>query len=793
MALLERLAILITADASGAVSEMKKVAGEAEKNLGKAGQEGSKLSANMTKVGAAMMGVGAGLLAVGISAASSTTEMGREVIKLQRYTGATAEEASKLRHAAKMSGVDVETLALGLGRLSKAMAAGSPAFDKLGLSARQSNGDLKTMGEFLPELSEKLKEMPNGAEKTALMLQLFGRNGMAMLPFLNKGAEGIRELSDQAERMGVVLSQDNIGAITANIKSQRELSATFEGLRTKIGLAMMPVLTGFTNLVKSIPGPVLDIIGPLTVFGGLGLTAAGAIGMLVGQLSNLAPMVTAAAASMSSWIMAANPATLVIVGIGAALAATAAVFSIFSQGQKDDEASIGSFTDALKQQGSEMESMVIDTIAAKYANDDLTDTLNRAGVDMKGLSRATMDGGTALREFYDVMKFGHSPEEQAAAMGKLTEAQRNYAQSVLDAEAAGRISADERQKLLGELASLAESYDSAKSSSDALAASTAAMTPEVSTLEQAQNDAATATTKHVEAIDKLNNALRGTFDPVFAMLDASAKIAEGQRAVAEATAKVAEKTKALDEARATGNAEKVAAAERDLADAQDALSKSQIDATKNALNLEAAQNKLVAAVKDNPKMLDEAKAKVDAYGAAGLISAEQVTIMKKAIDDAAAAAKAGKETLDANPLAPKTDTTELDKLNAALATLRTFVDPDTGLLDFGAIMDLSSLLSGSGPTRGRASGGRVGPGMAAGGRPRNRPYLVGELGPELFFPDTAGTIVTAEKTATMLAGPAGGVAVTNHIVINMPPGSDGADVVNAIKRYEKINGKRWRQ
>ena len=124
MALLERLAILITADAAGAINEMKKVAASAEKDLGKAGTEGSKLSTNMTKVGAGMVAAGAGLLAVGGASADAATSRGREVRRLQRYTNMTAEEASKLAFAAKMSGVPVDSLATGLGKLSKAMETG---------------------------------------------------------------------------------------------------------------------------------------------------------------------------------------------------------------------------------------------------------------------------------------------------------------------------------------------------------------------------------------------------------------------------------------------------------------------------------------------------------------------------------------------------------------------------------------------------------------------------------------------------------------------------------------------
>ena len=78
----------------------------------------------------------------------------------------------------------------------------------------------------------------------------------------------------------------------------------------------------------------------------------------------------------------------------------------------------------------------------------------------------------------------------------------------------------------------------------------------------------------------------------------------------------------------------------------------------------------------------------------------------------------------------------------------------------------------------RAKGGPVGAGS---------PYMVGELGPELFVPRSAGTIVPNDAMAR-----AGG---TNNytINVNVAPGQDvGRQVVRAIEEYERRNGNGWR-
>jgi hypothetical protein len=78
-------------------------------------------------------------------------------------------------------------------------------------------------------------------------------------------------------------------------------------------------------------------------------------------------------------------------------------------------------------------------------------------------------------------------------------------------------------------------------------------------------------------------------------------------------------------------------------------------------------------------------------------------------------------------------------------------------------------------------------GFANGGRPApGRPAMVGERGPELFIPDTAGRVIPAERTAAMLGGGGGGGGTK---IFNID--ARGADV-GAVARLEgmvrELNG-----
>jgi hypothetical protein len=72
----------------------------------------------------------------------------------------------------------------------------------------------------------------------------------------------------------------------------------------------------------------------------------------------------------------------------------------------------------------------------------------------------------------------------------------------------------------------------------------------------------------------------------------------------------------------------------------------------------------------------------------------------------------------------------------------------------------------------------------------NSLYLVGERGPELFVPTGYGRIIDNMATMATLTGgtPVGVGGGTVNVTINMAPGANGDDVVDAIRRYERRNG-----
>ncbi len=234
----------------------------------------SKTMKDVGKVSAGVAGgIGASWAAskIGDFAKSSMQQfesLGQTTLKLQRYMGGSAEDASRLAHAFTMTGVDSDTASKGLGILSKHLAANDKAAKSLGISFQDSSGKVKPMNELLPQIAEKFKNMPAGAEKSALAMKLFGKNGMAMLPFLNKGSAGIQELMAQSDALGTTLTGKDLDAVKEYTKAKRQWSEAIKGVQVSLGKNLYPVLTSLATKLLPLLLPKLQQLA--THFGDIG-------------------------------------------------------------------------------------------------------------------------------------------------------------------------------------------------------------------------------------------------------------------------------------------------------------------------------------------------------------------------------------------------------------------------------------------------------------------------------------------------------------------------------------------
>jgi hypothetical protein len=84
-------------------------------------------------------------------------------------------------------------------------------------------------------------------------MKIFGKNGADMMPFLELGPEQIKALGIEAGKYGTVLDEKAIAA-TAKFKDQLDiLENKLDGLKVKVGTALIPILTAMADVIIEAP------------------------------------------------------------------------------------------------------------------------------------------------------------------------------------------------------------------------------------------------------------------------------------------------------------------------------------------------------------------------------------------------------------------------------------------------------------------------------------------------------------------------------------------------------------
>jgi lambda family phage tail tape measure protein len=255
------LDIIVSANFARFQSDMGKVVAIAEEKARDIDKVFGVLSTSLKALGAGfVVGLTLDSIKGKIEGAIAATAALKEV---SERTGATVEGLSALAATAKLSGTDLDTLATGLQKLSKALvdakdggAKTGAAFAAIGISTKQLIG-LKPDEAFLL-ISNQLAKYKDGAEKTAIAIALFGKAGANLLPVMNDvavvGKLVVKATTEQAE------------AALEYEKNLKRLDAVQAGVFKTIGFAITPVLNTFVKALLETAtqtGGVKDKVGEL--------------------------------------------------------------------------------------------------------------------------------------------------------------------------------------------------------------------------------------------------------------------------------------------------------------------------------------------------------------------------------------------------------------------------------------------------------------------------------------------------------------------------------------------------
>lgn len=278
-------------------------------------------------VGNAVLGIGA-IASAFVSCTVEAASFADELLTLSSQTGINTDELQKLQYASKLVDVDMSTLSGSMSKLvssmSKAAKGGNDteaAFRKLHIKVTEQNGELKDANEIFYNVIDNLGKIQNETQRDALAMEIFGKSAKELNPLIEAGSKKLKELGIEAENMGIVMSGSDIEALGKLQDAFDKFDSTTTALKNNLGLTLLPVLTALFEALAKIPVPVLQT---LTIVG----TTVASILLVVKAIKSMTDTGKAITTFFSSFDLAANKTTIIILGIVAALIALATIIAV---------------------------------------------------------------------------------------------------------------------------------------------------------------------------------------------------------------------------------------------------------------------------------------------------------------------------------------------------------------------------------------------------------------------------------------------------------------------------------
>lgn len=209
------LQTVLTARTDGFEASLNRASKAAEKASADISGSTQKISLAFEALKGAAAGV-AGALTVGAftSLIKGAIDSADHLNDLSQRTGVAVESLAGLELSAKQSGVSLDQVASGLGKLDKSLAAATAgnksaleAFNALGISVKDAKGHAIDADTAFKRIADSFAGANDGPEKAAIALRLFGKAGADLIPLLNGGGDAIQKNKDFVEKYGGVTAE----------------------------------------------------------------------------------------------------------------------------------------------------------------------------------------------------------------------------------------------------------------------------------------------------------------------------------------------------------------------------------------------------------------------------------------------------------------------------------------------------------------------------------------------------------------------------------------------------------
>ena len=171
-------------------------------------------------------------------------------------TGISRQRFQELGFAAQLSGSSAETLAgalqkmnINVGAASKGSKELTDMFSGLGIKLKNTDGSLKSTDEQFNIFVDRISKIKDPSLQAQAAVKIFGKSATELLPLIKDGTAGLDKMAKEAKRLGIVLSDDAVGAGEDFGDTLDTMMFAFKGVGNTIAAAVVPQLDSLSKML----------------------------------------------------------------------------------------------------------------------------------------------------------------------------------------------------------------------------------------------------------------------------------------------------------------------------------------------------------------------------------------------------------------------------------------------------------------------------------------------------------------------------------------------------------------
>ena len=410
-----------TVDETGAIEEMTGASEQGTQSLGSLVEQ-----LGLTKLATDVLKAGFDSL---------TETMGRldDIATQAAQSGLGTDTIQAINYASDQIDVSADTIVGAMTKMTNAMATSPEKFEALGVAITNADGSMKGTEETFFRVAQALSQITNETERDQAAMQIFGKGANELAGIIDDGGQAFQGYAQQARDLGLILSDDLIGNVTASGDAiatakaawdqakdmwNAQLLEAFAPLLITVADGAVQLASAFAQLPEPVKVVITTVVAATAAFVALskGIAAlktissiTGVITGLSGGLGGLGTAATAAGAGLQVAGPAAGTAGAAFTKAAPGILAFGAAVALVGVGIGAATAGIGYMMEGMASFGTASEQM------ATYGGDAAAAITKMAG--------AMVQSTSALNRFNTQMASGASSADlYAASLQKVAQA-----------------------------------------------------------------------------------------------------------------------------------------------------------------------------------------------------------------------------------------------------------------------------------------------------------------------------------------------------------------------------------